>query len=560
MKSSATIVTALYNIGRDNLQGKNAHRSFSKYLNWFQHLLSINAPMVIFIPDELHSYVQEHRNPAYDTKIITRNFEDLAAYQYHDRIQATIDAMVKESNSNGQIPRYFAECPEFITAKYEVIIYSKFDFLHEVAAENPYNTDHFIWMDAGTFYQEPPFNCSLPWPDPYKIQLLSDKFLVSSYRFNVSDKSPLNDKRSYLRRNQNEICAYILGGSKAAIDKIHTDFWKAIHDALDMGVINNEQHILQLMVLEQPQDYYIWGNSSRRYPNLPIPLKDRMIPAELAQGTFMPENYPINPNVRLITVATKEVVSSSYARWEATAKYYGYNYDIVGRDESWGGFGTKLRLYHRQLLATSETYAILTDCTDVFFCASSTEAYDKFIASGHNIIVGGEGVMYYPNGHYDKHTIKQFFDSIKKSPQAYPNSGFIMGKTETLIELMKYKFDYKDDQAACFDNMYEHQVDMTVDYDTTLIGNVPMYQNEELSRGYYEFDPITKRYRNKMSGEMPVALHFPGKNFHTMGEFFGISQSDLISSDDTSGAIWVFVGVIVLIAFIALVMYFLTQR
>ena len=40
-----TIVTSLYNIDREKLDG----RSWETYLEWFKKTLSINCPMVVFV-------------------------------------------------------------------------------------------------------------------------------------------------------------------------------------------------------------------------------------------------------------------------------------------------------------------------------------------------------------------------------------------------------------------------------------------------------------------------------------------------------------------------------
>lgn len=554
---TTTLITALYNIGRDNLTGKNAHRSFTKYLNWFKHVLSINVPMVIFIPPDLVYYVKEHRNPQYQTNIIIRNFEDLAAYKYYDKIQNIINNMTREPNSDGSFPSYFTECPEFITAKYETIIFSKFDFLKEVSHENPFNTEYFIWLDAGTFYQEPPFNNKLEWPDPYKIRILRDRFLISNYDFNVNDTSPLSNKRSYLRLNRNEICAYILGGNYYAINLVHHQFWNEVENAINMGVINNEQHFLQLMALERPEYYYIWYQTRYQYPNMPIPLKDRMIPCELAIGTFIKENYPINQNIKLLAVATKEISPSSYQRWESTAIHYGYDYDIIGRDRKWEGFGSKIRLFHESLKNITTPYVVLTDCTDVFMCGSSDELYDKFIAENKDLIIGGEMKIYYPGGKYDRNTMIEFFSSIKQSPQSYPNSGFIMGKTHQVLELMKSNLEYEDDQGACFDAIYEGRTPMVIDYKTNLIGNVPNYGPENYrSVEYFKFNPIIRRYENSLHKTTPTIFHFPGKNWETMNNFFLMTESELISGSTENNAGWIFLIILISFAIFLLIIYF----
>lgn len=552
---SATIVTALYNIGRDNLSGKWAHRSFTKYLNWFKNLLSINAPMVIFIPEELHYYIREHRSPHYATKVVIREFTDLAAYKYHDRIQQTIDKMVKQPDPYGGIPRHFSECPEFITAKYETIIFSKFDFLKEVAEENPHDTDYFIWLDAGTFYDPPPFDCSLPWPDPYKIHVLQDKFLLSNYSFDVNNKAPLKDKRDYLRRNQNDICAFALGGKKSAIDRVHTQFWEEVENALSLGVINNEQHILQLMALEKPEYYYLWSRTRYRYIRMPLPLRDRMIPVELAVGTDFGENYAVEPRVKSLTLATKEINPLAYAKWETTSDYYGYNYEIIGRNRPWKGFGTKIKAFHDRLQTVTEPYAVLTDATDLYFCGPAMELHDKFVKLGVDVIVSGEMNMYYPGGHYDHEVIRQFFEGIQESEQRFPNSGFIMGKTESLKKMLELHLEYSDDQGPCFDTIFENRHPLVVDYHTVLIGNVPNYlMDGDRAMNYFKYDEKTRRYRNIYSNEAPVALHFPGRNFYVMKHFYATSGQPSSSTvfDDEAG--WV-VFAILLIVFLILIFY-----
>lgn len=562
MNSPATIVTALYDIGRDKLKGKCAHRAFSKYLDWFKHLLSINSPMVIFIPDDYHSYVLQYRDPEYSTKIVIRKFEELAAYKYHDHIQETIDNMVKEPNVDGKIPNHFRDCPEFITAKYETIIYSKFDFLKEVAADNPYNTEYFIWLDAGTFYQPPPFDVKLPWPDSHKIQILGNKFLVSDYNFDVNNRLPLKDKRSYLRLNKNEICAFMLGGNKSAIDKIHTKFWAEIDNALSMGVINNEQHILQLMVLDNPEDYHIWHRTRINYPSMPIPLRDRMIPSELAIGTFIGENYKTFSDIKLLTISTKEVPYSKYEKWETTAKYYGYNYEILCKDKSWEGFGMKIRMFYERLKSVTEPYVVLTDSNDVFFTGPPEELYDNFIRTGEDIIVGSEMKPHYIKGHHNKSSVTPFFENIKKSEQAFPNSGFIMGKTEHVKRLMEINLDYQDDQAACFDTIYEAKLNLALDYHTILVGNVPNYHNENYKAiEYFTFDEKLRRYKNVYSGETPAVLHFPGGNILPMTDFFANIHPELtiFQRSNSTNSIWVFVGIVIFVIILTIIVYFASR-
>ena len=510
---STTLVTSLYDIGRGEINNRNAHRPFSKYLSWFKHVLSINAPMVVFVDQSLAPYVKEHRPKNYQTKVVIQKFEELKAYKYHDRIQNTINRMTMDKKLS-----HFKLCPEFITAKYQTIIYSKFDFLLEVSEQNPFNTGYFFWLDAGTFYDKPTFDVTLPWPDPLKVKILGDKFLVADQEFNLTDKSPLIDKKKYLRKHSNQICAYTLGGTKNAIQKVHKKFWEEVETLLTETLTTNEQIILQLLILKDPQDYYIWYKTKYNYLDQPIPARNRMIPHELAVGTYCPESYPVNKDLKIITLATKEVSPRGYEMWETSAKHFGYNYEIVGRNTKWSGFKTKIISFKEALERTTEPYAALTDCKDVFFTAPSEELMKKFLEMGKELLVGGESNFHCPKSTIPKETLREYFEQKQESVHRFPNSGFIMGKTKKLLELMTIHLAYQDDQTACFETIYQNKMPLEIDYQTKIIGNIPNVFGKNTNT--FEFDERLRRFKNKDSGEYTCVFHFPGAYYSLMCKFY----------------------------------------
>ena len=387
---------------------------------------------------------------------------------------------------------------------------------------------------------------------------MGDKFLVADHSLNINDKTPLLDTRSFLKKNLNQIIAFIMGGTRVCIDRVHKLFWEQVNEALNMGVINNEQNLLHLMILRQPDLYHVWYKTKYQYPRLSGPLVDRMAPVELARWTFFGENYPINENIKLLTIATKNVGPDAYRKWETTAKHFGYNYELLGRDENWGGWSTKTRLFYERLKTVTQPYTALTDCTDLFICGSSSELYDTFISLNTDLIIGGELKLWYHQGKYKRDTIEEYFKSIRKSPQAFPNAGFVMGKTEKLLHLMELHLDYKDDQAASIDTIYENKNPLSIDYHTSVIGNVPNYHtsNHE-SIGYFEFDPIFKRYKNKISSQLPIFIHFPGRNKACMEDFYLTFQQDnfIDSQQSTSTPISVPITIIVIMVILIIVLY-----
>lgn len=136
---SITLVTALYNINRDK---DGDGRSFEEYLSWFKKTLEIKSPMVIFIEEELKDFVQSCRKNL-PTKIIIQSLQDVPYYFLNDKIQNILD------DDQYKFKIGSPQRVECNMSLYNVIIYSKFPWIKEVVLDNPFNTEYFMWIDAG---------------------------------------------------------------------------------------------------------------------------------------------------------------------------------------------------------------------------------------------------------------------------------------------------------------------------------------------------------------------------------------------------------------------------
>ena len=252
-------------------------------------------------------------------------------------------------------------------------------------------------------------------PDPYKIRMLDDNKLLLSHKRDDS----------------------ILAGTEIAIKNV---YYFSFRD----GMINV-------------------------YPF------DGDLPYELAVGTKIRVGYSINKHIKLLTTATKEIPDSDIEKWLESAIYFGYDFEILGREEKWKGFVSKTINHYNALKRMGDKYVLLTDCTDLFFAGSAHEMYDKVVAAGFPLIVGGELEPWYSNGKSDLKLMKKFFKSIQRSPQAFPNAGFIMGRRDRLLKMLEIHLDYKDDQVACFDTIYENKMELEIDYETKFVCNIPSY-------------------------------------------------------------------------------------
>lgn len=280
---------------------------------------------------------------------------------------------------------------------------------------------------------------------------------------------------------------------------------------------------------------------------------------DIATNNVKAPPHNICKQIKLLTVASINITGSQFEKWEFTAKAYGYNYEILGRDNIWMGFTTKIKLCHARLNTITEPITVISDCTDVIITGCSDELYTAFMSMGQDIIVGGESMPYYINGSYTQNKVAPYFDSIRQSDQKYPNGGFIMGYTKALQGLFQHIIHRKDDQAAYFDTIYDHKVNIAIDYHTKLVGNMPNYHHFHIiSENYFEYDPVLGRYKNRCNQNTPIFLHFPGKYTNIMNYHYETIYALPISNNSASSQYfnwWSFSIIIVLIIIILLLVY-----
>ena len=78
----ATIVTALYDIGREKIDG----RGMEQYYMWFEKTLHIQCPMVIFCEQKHVKFIKDNRPKNLQTKIVVQELEEIPYYYLKPRM------------------------------------------------------------------------------------------------------------------------------------------------------------------------------------------------------------------------------------------------------------------------------------------------------------------------------------------------------------------------------------------------------------------------------------------------------------------------------------------
>lgn len=244
--NQTTFVTALYNIQRET---KGDGRKWSDYLEWFKETLQLPFPMVIYCSpeEELINLIQNHRSESVPTKIM---FTEIP-YKYYEPIFQELLEKKEYQERMTNIGRVECKLP-----MYNVIQYSKFQWLKEVAETNPFQTDYFFWIDAGIsrfipkhLYSRIKSTITLP---KQKLIIQHNDLL---YYYPIMD--------DYLWDSQCLMCGTMFGGDKEIMIDFANRMDEELKQRVAQGWINNEQILLAYLYHKKYKDMYhlIYNNT-----------------------------------------------------------------------------------------------------------------------------------------------------------------------------------------------------------------------------------------------------------------------------------------------------------
>ena len=247
-----TRVTALFNIQRENMDG----RTWDEYLEWFSRTLKLKCPMVIFVEDSLVKFVENYRQNL-PTKIISHPLEEVPYYCMKEDMD---DVIASEEYRSKTKCLDRIECNHSL---YSIIQYSKFKWIRESIAMNPFDSDYYFWMDAGASRFFEGFDLNQSFPGEFGLKSLygiDEKVLVQlnteTYQDLVNSdtlgKEYFYDPRSF-------VCGTFFGMHK----NIHPEIEKEVenilvNDMIKENNLNNEQIALAYLVKNKPELFEVY--------------------------------------------------------------------------------------------------------------------------------------------------------------------------------------------------------------------------------------------------------------------------------------------------------------
>jgi hypothetical protein len=249
-KSKLTVVTGLWDIGRPG-------RSFEHYIECFQKLLETDCNMYIHISAKHEHLVWEKRDKS-NTVVKIWELEDMKQMydSFWDKTQQIRNdpAWYNMTGENG----WLKNSPQAVLEWYNPIVMSKFSMLHNVTVWDPFESEYFMWLDAGitnTVYEK--YFTEHKILD--KIIPHFDPFLFLSYPYEANDEIhgfDFNAINRYAGETVKYVCrGGLFGGTRESIISGNSMYWHLLNNTLRDGYMGTEESIFSIMAYQDPHTF-----------------------------------------------------------------------------------------------------------------------------------------------------------------------------------------------------------------------------------------------------------------------------------------------------------------
>lgn len=242
MDNKVTCVTFLFNINREQ---DGDGRKWSDFIKWFKKTLHLNVSMVIYCEEDTYKQIKYVRNKYPLTKFIIIESKDIYYFKYKD----TVNKIVKNKDYLSKIMG--KERLEIKLPIYNLLIMNKIKLLNTAAKENYFNSNIFMWIDAGCsrFFED--VNINKQWPNVENLKEDKMNIQIKKSIFNNISIDEL------LYHCDHYTTATIFGGGKDIINFFETEMYNEFKYMISKNCINNEQIILAVM-FKKYQDKFNW--------------------------------------------------------------------------------------------------------------------------------------------------------------------------------------------------------------------------------------------------------------------------------------------------------------
>jgi hypothetical protein len=253
MTSNLTIVSGLWNINRIG-------RDFTHYIENFKKFLNIPVNMFLYLPKDLEYLVWENpqRNKT-NTHVRIFELSDIKNNLYAPFWDKTQEIRTSSSwyNKTGE-HGWLKGSPQATLEYYNPIVQSKMFMLHDAKIMNVFDTDYFLWLDAGITNTVSDVHL-IDHRCFDKIIPLLKTFLFLSYPYEATDEIhgfDFQEMNRIARQQVKYVCrGGLFGGHKDFVTQANSTYYALLQQTLDAGLMGTEESIFSIMTHLEPHIY-----------------------------------------------------------------------------------------------------------------------------------------------------------------------------------------------------------------------------------------------------------------------------------------------------------------
>jgi hypothetical protein len=251
---SLTLVTGLWNIGRDNLN-EGWSRSYQHYLDKFSQLLEIDNNLIIFGDSELETFVWERRSSE-NTMFIVRDKDWFVNNEFYEKIQN-----IRKSESWYSQSSWLKDSTQGRLEMYNPLVMSKMFLLHDAKIFDKFDSDSLFWIDAGiTNTVHPGYFTHDKVIEKLKKKINKFTFVCFPYDANTEIHGFTYPKiNQWSGKDVKKVArGGFFGGPKHIISEINSIYYNLLNDTLSQGYMGTEESIFSIMVYKFSEiiDYF----------------------------------------------------------------------------------------------------------------------------------------------------------------------------------------------------------------------------------------------------------------------------------------------------------------
>jgi hypothetical protein len=247
--SNITLVTGLWNIGRENLE-EGWSRSFSHYLEKFEQLLKVEDNLIIFGEKELEDFVWERREQS-NTQFILRDKSWFIENEFYGKIQK-IRTNPEWYNQSG----WLKESTQGRLEIYNPLVMSKMFLLNDARIFDKFDSQFLFWIDAGLtntvhhgyFTHDKVLN---------NLSKHIDKFTFVCFPYEANNEIHGFSYPSINNWAGDDVKKVarggLFGGPKETISQINGEYYNLLNETLSQGYMGTEESIFSIMIYKFPE-------------------------------------------------------------------------------------------------------------------------------------------------------------------------------------------------------------------------------------------------------------------------------------------------------------------